>query len=109
MLTYPDQAWYIIIGIVICSLIAFFFSWKFAVAGLLLGILLTKLSGRLGNVLMHDTVTDLVEKLTHEHYSAIRRNSGTSNKTEIRKIIIDAFNQHLFIDKATLTSDATFK
>jgi hypothetical protein len=107
-LTYPD--WLLITFIVgiFCSLIAFFFDWKVAVAGMAFFIIALKVADKLGKDLKFDTVKELTEKAATEHYVHIRRSNSTVNRQEILDTIKEAFSAGLAIDKEQLTRDAKF-
>ena len=91
----------------ILSLIAFFFSWFYAVAGLTFFTLFTWTVNKLSKELNVSTVGQLTEKISREHYSLARRQSGTMNRNEIVKIIQDVFIADHLLDREHLTKDAT--
>ena len=98
--------WTIFIGIII-SLIAFFFSWQIAVAGLTFFNLLSWILDKFSKELNISTVRQLTEKISREEYSLVRRQSGTVNRSEIVKTIQEIFIADHLIDKKNLTKDAT--
>ena len=73
------------------SLIAFFFSWQYAVAGLTFFTLLTWTASKFSKELNLSTVRELTEKISREHYSLARRQRGTMNRNEIVKSIQEVF------------------
>ena len=108
ILTYPN--WLALtfgIGFLL-SLIAFFFDWRFALSGILFFIMAIRVAEKLGKTLNVQTVRELTEKLSREHYADIRRIKGTYNKQETLQIIIDTFSNDLAIEKAYLPREATF-
>ena len=89
------------------SLIAFFFSWQYAVAGLTFFTLVMWTANKFSKELNVSTVRELTEKISREHYSLARRQSGTVNKNEIVKTIQDVFIADHLLDREHLTKDAT--
>ena len=89
------------------SLIAFFFSWQYAVAGLTFFTLFTWTASKFSKELDILTVGQLTEKISREHYSLARRQSGTMNRNEIVKTIQDVFIADHVIDREHLTKDAS--
>lgn len=96
-----------IIGGFILSLIAFFFSWQSAVAGLTFFTLLTWTASKFSKELSVSTVRELTEKISREHYSLARRQSGTMNRNEIVKTIQDIFIADHLLDREHLTKEAS--
>ena len=90
----------------IISLIAFFFSWKYAVAGLTVFTLFTWTANKFSKELNVSTVRELTEKISREHYLLARRQSGTMNRNEIVKTIQDVFISDHLIDREQLTREA---
>ncbi len=91
----------------ILSLIAFFFSWQYAVAGLGFFALFTWAMSKFSKELNVSTVRELTEKITREHYSIARRQNGTMNRNEIVKIIQDVFIADHLLEREHLTKDAS--
>ena len=91
----------------ILSLIAFFFSWQYAIAGLTFFTLVMWTANKFSKELNVSTVRELTEKISREHYSLARRQSGTVNKNEIVKIIQDVFIADHLLDREHLTKDAS--
>ena len=98
--------WTLTIGF-IGSLIAFFFSWQYAVAGLTFFTLCTWTASKFSKELNVSTVRELTEKISREHYSLARRQSGTMNRNEIVKTIQDVFVADHLLDRKYLTKDAS--
>ncbi|MBS1733889.1 MAG: hypothetical protein JST02_11395 [Bacteroidetes bacterium] len=96
-----------IIGGFTLSLIAFFFSWQYAVAGLTFFTLLTWTASKFSKELNVSTVRELTEKISREHYSLARRQSGTMNRNEIVKTIQDIFIADHLLDREHLTKEAS--
>lgn len=61
-----------------------------------------------GKKLELETVGEVVEKMTREHYLRSRRNSSTVNKAEVEKVLIDLFSKDLGLDKSKLNREAEF-
>ena len=91
----------------ILSLIALFFSWQYAVLGLTFFTLFTWTVTKFSKELNVSTVRQLTEKISREHYSSARRQSGTVNKSEIVKTIQDVFIADHLLEREHLTRDAT--
>jgi hypothetical protein len=108
ILTYPDWLGSAFIIGFLLSLVAFFFDWKIALTGILFFISASKIADYLGKEFDLQTVRDLTEKLSTEHYIDIRRTMGTINRKEISQIIIDIFSTDLGIEKNKLIREATF-
>ena len=96
----------IFIGFVL-SLIAFFFSWQIAVSGLTFFSLFTWTVSKFSKELDILTVGQLTEKISREHYSSARRQSGTVNKNEIVKTIQDVFIADHDLNRKDLTREAS--
>jgi len=96
----------ILIGFV-ASLIAFFFSWQYAVSGLTFFTLFSWTASKFSKELDILTVGELAEQISREHYSLVRRQRGTMNRKEIVKTIQDVFIADYFMDREDLTKDAT--
>jgi hypothetical protein len=91
----------------IASLIAFFFSWQYALAGLTFFTLLTWAASKFSKELSISTVRELTEKISREHYSLARRQSGTVNRNEIVKTVQDVFIADHLIEREHLTKEAS--
>lgn len=91
----------------ILSLITFFFSWQYAIAGLTFFTLGMWTANKFSKELNVSTVRELTEKISREHYSLARRQSGTVNKNEIVKIIQEVFIADHLLDREHLTKDAS--
>ena len=89
------------------SLIAFFFIWQYAVAGLTFFTLFTWVASKFSKELDILTVGQLTERISREHYSFARRQNETINRNEIVKTIQDVFIADHFIDREHLRKDAS--
>lgn len=98
--------WTIAIGFIL-SLVAFFFTWRYAVAGLAFFTLFSWTVSKFSKELNVSTVRQLTEKISREHYSSARRQIGTVNKNEIVKTIQDVFIADHLLDREHLTKDAS--
>jgi hypothetical protein len=90
----------------ISSLIAFFFSWKVAVCGLLFFYILNWTLSKFSKEIDIETIGQLAEKIAREHYSQARRQSKTVNRSEIVKTIQDFFIAEHFLEREHLTREA---
>mgnify|MGYP000673678948 CR=1 FL=1 len=97
------------------SLILLFFSSilfliinpQFGLYGIIVSILGFILSIKLGNTLDLNTVGQLSEKITREHYNQSRRSPNTYNEQEIENVLIDLFSKDLDIDKVNLKRESS--
>jgi len=96
----------ILIGF-IASLVAFFFSWQYAVTGLSFFAVFTWAASKFSKELNVSTVRELTEKISREHYTLARRHSQTINRKEIVKTIQDVFIADHLIDREQLTKEAS--
>lgn len=99
-------AFTIFIGFIL-SLIAFFFSWQYAVGGLAFFTLVSLAANKFSKELNVSTVRELTKKISREHYSLASRQSGTMNKNEIVKTIQGVFIADHLLERKHLTRDAT--
>ena len=91
------------------SFLAFFLSWKIAVAGLAFSFAGFWISAKLGKEIEVLTVGDLVSKITSEHYLKSRSISNTINRNELEGAIRSLFIEHLGLDSGQLDREAGFK
>lgn len=108
LLTYPGWLGALFAIGILASLIAFFFSWKLAVGGIVFFIPASWVAGKLGKVLKLRTVRDLTKQIARENYITIRRTPGTINRKEINCLIIDTFCNDLSLNKLLLNRDTRF-
>lgn len=108
LLTPPSWYVFLIVVVSILSLIAFFFSWKIAVSGILLAIALGKIGSWFGKEFSNETVRELVQEMKNLHYRDSRRDRNTVNKAEMRKLLDEMIKERFDVDKAQLTRDAKF-
>ncbi|MDH7460635.1 hypothetical protein QEG73_05075 [Chitinophagaceae bacterium 26-R-25] len=106
ILTMKAWLFLVIVAGFVGSLVAFFFSWLYAVSGLILFTLFSWIASKFSKELNVSTVKELTEKITREHYLSARRQRGTMNRNEIVKIIQDTFIADHFLDQESLTRDA---
>lgn len=99
---------FVLIGFLI-SLIAFFFSWKLAVSGLVFFYFFTRIVSRFSKEMKSQTMREFTQKIARENYAMARRNTQTVNRREIFAIIQNTFSEDLYLDKNLLTRDATFR
>ena len=109
ILTYPGWLSLLLVIGSFLSLAAFFFEWKIAVAGIIFFACVFRIADWLGKDLELQTVRQLVEKVTREHYVDIRRTKHTINRNEILNTIKDAFSNDLGIPKVHLTREASIR
>ncbi|RZA00310.1 MAG: hypothetical protein EOP47_14380 [Sphingobacteriaceae bacterium] len=93
---------------VIASLITFFFSWQYALSGLVIFSAVGFFARKFGKELKVKTLGQLAEKISREHYLKCRRNISTLNHKEIDKKIQELFQHELDLDVAILTPQASF-
>jgi acyl carrier protein len=94
--------------ILVVSLVGLFFSWQIGLLGLAFSIAGLWLANKIGNELDLQTVGQVAEKITREHYLKSRRNPKTFNKSEIEKLLTDWFSDDLGLDKIKLKREAKF-
>ncbi len=101
-----------IVGALVLLLIVFiiecFFAWKIGVPGILLSIVGLKIADIFGKELRANTVGDLANKISREHYLKSRRDSATVNKKEVEQKVKELFIDYLDLNPLALTRDATF-
>ncbi len=90
------------------SLVGLFFVLPLALLGLAFSLSGFWIIRSTANVLDIQTVGQVAEKITREHYKDVRRHPATVNKAEIEKILSDWFSVDLNLDKSELTRDAKF-
>jgi len=94
--------------IFIVSLFGLFVSWQAGLIGLSVSIIAMTIANKFGKELDLETVGQLADKLSREHYLKSRRNNRTINKSEIEQKVTELFQHDLHLDKAVLTRQATF-
>lgn len=109
ILNMPTWFAYLISGGIVGALLSFFFLWQAAVTGLTFFITTGWLAGRFfSKKLTITTVRQLTEKLSREHYRALRRNPATINRSEITNKVKELFKADLAFEDHLLTREATF-
>lgn len=94
--------------LLLVSIIGLFFIWKAALILLVTVIAGFNIAYKFGNNLYLQTVGEVAEKMTREHYLTSRRNSQTFNRKEVEKVLVGCFVDYLGLDEAVLTRDARF-
>lgn len=97
-----------LIILMLVSFVIIFIKWQIGVLGFVFFISALLLAAKTGRVLDLQTLGQVAEKMTREHYLKSRRNSNTFNKTEIEKVLTDWFSIELDINKNKLTRDTKF-
>ncbi len=90
------------------SLFCFFFSWKWAIAGITFSVGGYWIADLTENEFEVDDIGSLVDKMTREHYIQSGRIPMTFNKMEIEKLLRDVFADKLGIQENALTRDTRF-
>ena len=98
----------VLVLILLASLVGLAFYWQTGLSGLLFSILGFKLADKFGNELDLQTVGQLADKISREHYIKSRRNPATVNRNEIAKKIKDLFRNDLDLEDPELTRQAIF-
>lgn len=104
----PDWFSWVTFTLFLISLIAFFFSWKIAVGGLLLFVFMLKLGDLFGKEFIHDTVGGFTTEMTRYHYRLSRRNFNTINKVEMKKLLDEMIANEFYLDQTNLTRETKF-
>ncbi|TGE25391.1 hypothetical protein E5K00_09435 [Hymenobacter aquaticus] len=93
----------------LASLVSLPFSGQVGLAGFILSALGFRLAYRFAsNTLQLQTVAQVAEQMTREHYLHSRRNPSTFNRAEVTKVLTDLFATELELDKALLTRETRF-
>lgn len=91
------------------SLIGLYFSWQAGLVGIVVSILIYKLTYKFGKEMDIITVGELSEKIAREHYRKVRRNAATINRNEVAKKVKELFMADLDLEEEVLTREATFQ
>lgn len=105
------QGWFawLIFGGIVGSNLLFFFQWQMAVTGLILFIATGWFTSKFfSKELELDTLRQLTEKLSREHYVALRRNPASINRNEIARKVKELFKADLAFEDHQLTRKASF-
>jgi len=78
-------------------------AWPYGLLGLFLYSLGVWWSYRTTTTLSVTTVGQLAQKLSREHYRAVRRNATTVNRSELESFLLDLFSHELSIPRQQLT------
>ncbi len=84
----------------------FFFSWKFALIGILICLIFNWVATKFQQEIDSISVGDLAVIIAREHYMHIRRNPNTVNKNEIMKVIQCSFIADHDLELTDLEQDA---
>lgn len=95
-------------ALLLISIAGIYFNWQIALGALVFSIAGLWFTGRIGKELDLQTVGQVAEKMTREHYLKSRRDQTTFNKTEIEKVLRDLFSKDLGLDKSKLSREAEF-
>ncbi len=90
------------------STICLFINWQLGLLGIGISIGGYWLAYKTENEFALETVGELAQKMTRDHYLNARRDPNTFNKNEIEKVITDLFSFDLDIEKSNLTREAKF-
>jgi hypothetical protein len=90
------------------SLISLIFMWPVGLAGIAFFTIGMGIAQRLGKTFMMLTVRELVEKISDEHYMAMRQQEGTVNNAEIWDTVINILSSRIGIDKKYITPESRF-
>ena len=99
--------WTLVISL-IASFIGLFIFWKLFIVILVISTVGLKLSEKFGNEFDLQTIGQLSEKITREHYKKVRRNIGTVNRNEVVLKVKELFKHDLGLEESSLTREATF-
>ncbi len=91
--------------LLLISLVSLFPAWPYSLAGLALYGVGVWLMNRTANTFAVSTVRQLAQKISREHYRAIRRDAATVNRNELEPLVLDLFSHELGISRPTLSRD----
>ena len=94
---------------ILTSLIGLFIFWKIALAILVISILGIRLADKSGIELNLETVGQLAEEISREHYRQVRRNKNTVNRSEIVSKVKGLFMHDLMLKESELVREAGFE
>ncbi len=89
------------------SFLAFFFSWKLALTGILTFLIINWVAMKLREDVESITIGELAKKITRDHYMQVRRNPHTVNRNEIVKVIQCTFITNCDLELAALHTNAS--
>jgi hypothetical protein len=108
LLSSPDWLYFSnIIGLIL-ALISLFFIGIAGFAVIAFFIISMVVSKKLGKNLTVHTVRELVEKVSNEHYMAVRSEAGTVNRNEILDIVINILSSGMGVDKKYINAETRF-
>lgn len=94
---------YVLVALFLCSLFALKFSWFLGLTGLVTSFVDMWLSERTATTFSVMTVGQLAQKLSREHYRAVRRSATTVNRSELESLLFDLFSHELSVPRHQLT------
>ncbi|MCU0350423.1 MAG: hypothetical protein MUF43_06265 [Flavobacterium sp.] len=92
--------------IFLVSIFGLFFSQQIGFLGIGFSIAGFWIAHKIGNELDLQTVGQVAEKMTREHYLKSRRNPQTFNKKEVERLLTEWFSDDLDLDKSQFTREA---
>lgn len=101
----PWLGLFIAVGFLL-SFLAFFFSWKLALIGILTFLISNWAARKLSREIEYISIGELIMRITRDHYMKMRRNPNTINRNEIIKLIQCSFMSNLDLELADLHKDA---
>jgi acyl carrier protein len=108
LLSPPDWLYFTnIIGLIL-ALISLFFIGIAGFAVITFFIISMVVSKKLGKNLAVHTVRELVEKVSSEHYMAVRSQAGTVNRNEILETVINILSSRMGVDKKYINAETRF-
>ncbi|MEJ2882231.1 hypothetical protein [Pedobacter sp. GR22-6] len=110
ILCLKPSTWYVNLVLLfsILCLVAFFFSWKIAVSGIILNIAIWNLGRRFGMEFENETLAEFAEVIARDHYSDSRQEEKTVNKAEVKFFLDERIAALFGVDEAALTKDSKF-
>jgi hypothetical protein len=92
----------------VASIVFLFIKTCYSLYGIAGSIIAFLLADRFSKIFLPDatTVKKLARKLTAEHYTKVRRQQGTFNRTEVEQQIEYLFTEYLLVEKEELKEEA---
>ncbi|MCC7298672.1 MAG: hypothetical protein IT244_10100 [Bacteroidia bacterium] len=91
----PNWVYLVLVGSIIASFAVLFVQPMFGLIGLAFSSIGLYIANKTGRELKVQTLRQVAEKMTREHYREIRRNPHTINRKEIECILLDWFSSEL--------------
>ena len=101
----PTWVTVLFVLILLFSIIGLFFNVVYGFSGIIFSVIGQIMANKTGTILNVNTLGELSEKITMEHYLKSRRNPKTINRNELEKILTDWFSKDLLLDKSELQRD----